>query len=177
MDSESKNTNPMAAQPQPPPAPAPACYQPLMQSPPQQPQVLYGGQPQMNAGYVSVQQQQMPIAINIMGSGAATMNPSNECVLCLSVFACFCCEGVLGVLAIALALVARVFHPDPANAVKAATLNRYAFRIAITAITLGIALYVFIFIIYGTVIANMIAAVKEAGGRYSSSNSYQSRYN
>ena len=99
-------------------------------------------------------------------------------------FACICCETALGILALALVLVARVFHPDPANAVKAATLNRYAFRSALAAITSGVACYVLIAIIYGTTIAQMIAAIQDASHRSSSSSSsssssygYQSRYN
>ena len=88
MDSEPKNTNnPMAAQPQPS---APAYYQPLLQSPPQQPQIVCGqpqvlyGQPQTSAGYVGVQQ---PIAINVVGSNAAVMSPPNDTVLCTRIFA------------------------------------------------------------------------------------------
>ena len=68
MESEPKNMYPMAPQP-----PVPY-YQPPAQA---QPQVVYG-QPQ-SSGYVPVQQQ---VAVNIVGSGATTMSPSNDCVIC-----------------------------------------------------------------------------------------------
>ena len=88
MDSEPKNkNNQMAAQPRPS---APAYYQPHVQSPPKQPQVVCGqpqvlyGKPQTSADYVAVQQ---PIAINVVGSNAAVMSPQNDTVLCTRTFA------------------------------------------------------------------------------------------
>ena len=68
MEGEPKNMYPMAPQ-----QPAPYYQQPGQA----QPQVVYG-QPQ-TAGYVPVQQQ---VAVNIVGSGATTLSPSNGCVIC-----------------------------------------------------------------------------------------------
>ena len=68
MESGPTNMYPMTPQP-----PAPY-YQPPAQA---QPQAVYG-QPQ-SCGYVPVQQQ---VAVNIVGSGATTLSPSNECVIC-----------------------------------------------------------------------------------------------
>lgn len=88
MEGETKNMYPMAPQP-----PAPSYYQPSAAQPPQvafgqpQPQVGYGqplpqmayNQPHTSAGYAPVQQ---AVALNVVGSGATTMNPSNNCVIC-----------------------------------------------------------------------------------------------
>ena len=78
----------------------------------------------------------------------------------LSVFACLCCSTSVGAIAIALTLVARVFHPDPANSVKAVTLNRYAFRFALSAILIGVTTAVVIAILYGSMIASMVSQMQ-----------------
>lgn len=116
-------------------------------------------QPQSsNSGYFPMQQ---PVALNIVGIGATTMEPSNDCVICMGVFACLCCSSSIAVIAITLALVARVFRSDTANAVSAVMLNRYAFRCAGTAIIIGVVFYVFICILYFSLIASTVIALKD----------------
>ena len=102
-----------------------------------QPQAVYGG-------YAPVPQQAV---VTIVGSGATSLSPTNNCVICMSVFVCLCCCTSIGIVALVLALVARVFRTDPSNAVKAVTLNRYAFRWVIAAIIAGIVILVLSFIV------------------------------
>ena len=126
---------PMAPLPQPPAFQSlvPVAYsQPLPQ-----PQAAYGR-------YAPVPQQAV---VTIVGSGATSLSPNNNCVICMSVFVClFFCTS-MGIVALVLALVARVFREDTSNAVKAVTLNRYAFRWTIAAIIAGIVIIVLRFIV------------------------------
>lgn len=62
----------------------------------------------------------------------------------------------LGLVVLTLAIVARVFHPDPASAAKAVQLNRYGFGFALGSILLGLGTYCFFSPAVILVIANMI---------------------
>ena len=131
---------PMAQQPRAPYYQPPA-YQPLLpvtySQPLPEPQAAYGG-------YAPEPQQAV---VTIEGSGATSLSPTNNCVIFMSVFVCLCCCTSMGIVALVLALVARVFRTDPSNAVKAVTLNRYAFRWVIAAIIAGIVILVLSFIV------------------------------
>ena len=119
----------------------PPAFQPQLPVAYSQPQP----QPQAEFGdYAPVQQQAV---VTIEGSGATSLSPTNNCVICMSVFVCMCCCTSMGIVALVLALVARVFREDPSNAVKAVTFNRYAFRWAIAAIIAGIVIIVLRFIV------------------------------
>ena len=131
--------------PQPPvPYYQPPAYQQLLlvtykySQPLPQPQAAY-------AGYAPMRQEAV---VTVEGSGATSMSPTNDCVICMSVFVClFFCTS-MGIVALVLALVARVFRTDPSNADKAVTFNDYAFRWAIAAIIVGIVTFVLPFIIH-----------------------------
>ena len=146
-------------------APQPRAYQPLLpvtySQPLPQPQAVTYSQPLPQpqavtyiqplpqpqaayAGYAPVPQQAV---VTIEGSGATSLSPTNNCVICMSVFVCLCCCTSMGIVALVLALVTRVFRTDPSNAVKAVTFNRYAFRWAIVAIIAGIVIFVLRFIV------------------------------
>ena len=125
---------------------APYYYRPASQ--PQLPVAYSQSQPLPQAeygGYAPVQQQAV---VTIVGSGATAMSPSNNCVICMSVFVCLCCCASMGIVALVLALVARVFREDPSNSVKAVTFNLYAFRWEIAAIIVGIVIFVLRIIIF-----------------------------
>ena len=137
-----------------PPAPyyQPPAYQPLLpvtnSQPLPQPQAVTNSQPlpQPQAAYGGHAPVPQQAVVNIVGSGP-TRSPSNNCVICMSVFVFLCCCTSMGIVALVLALVARVFHADPSNAVKAVTLNRYAFRLASAAIIAGIVILLLRFIV------------------------------
>ena len=113
--------------------------------------------------------------------------PTNDCEVemgvlpraGLSVFACMCCSASIGAIALVLALVARVFHPDPANSVKAVTLNRFAFRFAISAILIGITTLVVIGILYGSMLGAMVGMFQNMLKKQDQKNDspYKSNYN
>ena len=129
--------------PQPPvPYYQPPAYQQLLpvtySQPLPQPQTAY-------AAYAPVRQEAV---VTVEGSGATSMSPSNNCVICMSVFVYLFFCASMGIVALVLALVARVFRTDPSNAVKAVTFNRYAFCWAKAAIIVGIVIFVLRFIIY-----------------------------
>lgn len=80
------------------------------------------------------------------------MNPSNTFVLVASVFALLYCVYTLAIFALMLALVARVFHRDPANAASAVVLYLCGFYFALASIGIGLAFYILLMIIYCTYI-------------------------
>ena len=103
--------------------------------------------PEPQAAYGDYAPEPQEAVVTILGSGATRLSPTNNCVICMSVFGCLCCCTSMGIVALVLALVARVFRTDPSNAVKAVTLNRYAFRLAIAAIIAGIVIFVLRFVL------------------------------
>lgn len=84
----------------------------------------------------------------VRGASDITMNPSNTFVLVASVFALLYCVYTLAIFALMLALVARVFHRDPANAASAVVLYLCGFYFALASIGIGLAFYILLVIIY-----------------------------